>query len=129
LFEYQSINWSSFRSFGEAENNRNTSQTYIGGVTYIPKGGSELINTGNLILRLGYRYTNTGITVRETAIYESGMNIGASVPIKKSRSSVNLGFEYGSRGTIGSGLIKETFYLVNIGLSINDKWFIKRKYD
>ena len=38
-------------------------------------------------------------------------------------------FEYGNRGTENSGLVKESFFNIFIGLSLNDKWFEKRLYD
>jgi len=40
-----------------------------------------------------------------------------------------LSFEYGQRGTTDAGLIKESFYNIIIGLSLNDKWFEKTKFN
>ena len=42
---------------------------------------------------------------------------------------LNIGFEYGYRGTTNDGLIKESFYRFTVGFSINDLWFFKPKID
>jgi len=44
-------------------------------------------------------------------------------------SNVNLGFEYGQRGTTDSGLVQEDFFSAKISLSLNDRWFVKRKFE
>ena len=41
----------------------------------------------------------------------------------------NVGFEISRRGEKKSGLIQETLVAMRIGLSLNDIWFIKRKYN
>jgi hypothetical protein len=40
---------------------------------------------------------------------------------------MNIGFEWGKRGTTAADLIEEKYFRVNIGLSLNDRWFQKRK--
>jgi len=32
-------------------------------------------------------------------------------------------------GTKANGLLQETYVRLTLGLSLNDKWFVKRKYD
>ena len=44
-------------------------------------------------------------------------------------SNLNVGFELGTRGINSGSLIKENFWALRIGLSLNDLWFIKRKYN
>ena len=42
-------------------------------------------------------------------------------------SNLNLGFELGKRGTTDANLIEESYFKVNVGLSLNDRWFQQRK--
>ena len=63
---------------------------------------------------------------------EYGIAFGMGLPLKREQTTVpqlNIGFEYGKRGQTGNDLIEETFYKINIGITINDRWFIKRRYD
>jgi hypothetical protein len=42
---------------------------------------------------------------------------------------INLGLEYGKKGTRTNGLIEENYINVTVALSLSDLWFIKRKID
>ena len=44
-------------------------------------------------------------------------------------SSANLGFEIGQRGTKKASLIKEKFFSIRLGVSLNDLWFIRSLYN
>ena len=40
-----------------------------------------------------------------------------------------LGHEFGKRGSQDNGLIQESYWNLIVGLSLNDIWFIKRKFN
>ena len=54
--------------------------------------------------------------------------LGISLPIG-SISRINLGFELGKRGNLSKNLAKENYLRFIIGSTINNIWFIKRKFD
>ena len=54
------------------------------------------------------------------------LNLGLGLPIA-GLSKANLGFEIGKIGN--DDLIKENYFSLRLGLSLNDVWFIKRKYN
>ena len=58
---------------------------------------------------------------------ETGINFGFGLPLA-GFSNTNVGFEYASRGTDGN-TYKEDFWSFRIGFSLNDKWFMKRKFN
>ena len=74
---------------------------------------------------------------------EMAISFGAGIPIRRTFQEVNtdegrifkylallnLGFEIGQRGTLDNNFIKEKFISARIGITINDKWFIRRKID
>ncbi|MDP5101128.1 MAG: hypothetical protein NWQ09_07365, partial [Nonlabens sp.] len=76
------------------------------------------------------RYEQTGLMLENESITEFGMSFGMGLPIgsRSGFSNANIGLEYGQRGTTSGGLIKENFFSLSIGLSLNDKWFTPRKY-
>ena len=57
------------------------------------------------------------------------MSFGLGLPLRKTKSEINLSVEVGERGTTNNNLIKEQFLRFQIGLSLSDIWFVKRKYD
>ncbi len=58
-----------------------------------------------------------------------GISFGVGLPVGRMFSNTNLGFEIGKRGTTNNNLIKENFVNFQLSLSLNDRWFEKRKYD
>ncbi len=79
--------------------------------------------------RAGFRYSTTNLKIDNTQIDEFGISFGLGLPLRKSKSTINLGIEYGKRGTIDQDLIKENFTKITIGFSAYDFWFFKRKFD
>ncbi|WP_420576395.1 hypothetical protein [Ekhidna sp.] len=76
----------------------------------------------------GFNYHKLPYIVNNQALTDFGINFGASLPVS-GFSSLDLAFKWGQLGESTNGLIKETYYKVVIGATINDRWFIKRKYD
>lgn len=77
--------------------------------------------------RAGVRMEDTGMVVNNTEIDNFGITFGVGLPLGRSFSNVNLGFEFGKRGTTDADLIEEEYFKINIGLSLNDQWFRKAK--
>lgn len=96
---------------------------------YIPDYNSFGSFLKRVVYRGGFRFEQTGINVNGEDINEFGISFGFGLGLGRTFSNINLGFEYGNRGTENSGLVKESFFNVFIGLSLNDKWFEKRLYD
>jgi hypothetical protein len=77
--------------------------------------------------RAGLRYDMSGMTVNGKEINDFGITFGLGMPLGNSFSNLNLGFELGRRGTTDANLVEESYLKINVGLSLNDKWFQKRK--
>ena len=96
---------------------------------YVPKYNSLTSYWSRITYRAGLRFEDTGIVVSGESINEFGMSFGLGFPVGRRISNINLGVELGRRGTTDFQLVQENFVNVFISLSLNDKWFIKRKYD
>ena len=97
------------------------------GTYFIPDYRSISGYLNRITYRAGLRYEQTGLMVNNKEINNLGITFGFGLPLGTSFSNLNLGFELGRRGTTDAGLIEENYFKVNVGLSLNDKWFIKRK--
>jgi hypothetical protein len=82
-----------------------------------------------VVYRAGFRTENTGLVINGETIREFGISFGVGLPLGFDYSDVNLGFEYGQRGTTNQNLVKEDFFSFSISLSLNDRWFKRRKYN
>lgn len=131
--EYSTQDMSAFRNeFIEPSNSsyEQSSVVSIGGY-FIPKYNALNGILNRVTYRGGIRFEDTGLRVNGTPIEVFALTAGFSVPLGSTStdrfSSLNVALEYGNRGTLENSLLKETFFGINVGLSLNDRWFIKRR--
>ncbi|WP_299338694.1 hypothetical protein [uncultured Psychroserpens sp.] len=106
----------------------NASNISIGGF-FIPDYSSFSSYWKRVTYRAGVHFENTGLEINNETINEFGISFGVGLPVGNVFSNANIGFEYGRRGTTNQNLIQENFFNVNLSLSLNDRWFEKRKYN
>jgi hypothetical protein len=106
----------------------NATRVAIGGFI-IPKFDSYNSYLARITYRGGFKFENTGLVINNSAIKDRSATLGFGFPITGSFSSLNVGAEYGTRGTTSNGLVKEDYFSINIGLIFNDKWFRKTLYN
>jgi len=96
---------------------------------YIPSYNSFSKYWKRIVYRAGIRSEGTGLVIDNQSINEFGISFGVGLPLVNGLSNANVGLEFGKRGTTKSNLIQENFINLQISLSLNDRWFQKRKYD
>lgn len=77
---------------------------------------------------IGVNRTRLPYIVNNQSLTDFGINFGASLPVS-GYSSLDLAVKIGQLGKSGNGLIRENYFRIVIGATINDRWFIKRRYD
>lgn len=127
--DYQFKNWSEYNKFGIGDTLNNSYRFAVGGY-WTPDWSS----IGNYWARVQYRagayYGATNLELRDQVINDAGMTFGVALPfLNKSLSTLNFGVQLGQKGTIENELIRERYARFTFGLSLNDKWFAKRKID
>ncbi|NJY63668.1 hypothetical protein HC174_13030 [Salinimicrobium sp. CDJ15-81-2] len=117
------------RSFEpEGATNEKAARYSVGGF-YIPNYNSLTSYFRRIVYRGGLRMEETGLNLNGESINEFGIAFGLGLPAGQLLSNINLGIEYGQRGTKDSGLIQENFFNAMISISLNDRWFIKRRFE
>jgi long-subunit fatty acid transport protein len=101
---------------------------YTLGGFYIPNYTSFSKYLDKVTYRAGLRYENTGLIINNKAINDLGVTAGFGLPIIGAFSNINIGVEYGKRGTTSANLVQENYTNITIGLSLNDKWFQKKRF-
>lgn len=117
------------RSFAIQGATYNKANTYKVGGYYIPDYSSLTSYFSRIVYRGGFKFEETGLNLDGEDINEFGISFGVGLPAGRTFSNINLGFEYGQRGTKDSGLVLEDFFNARISLSFNDRWFVKRKFE
>ena len=106
----------------------NASRFSLGGF-YIPEYNAFSKYLKRVVYRSGLRFEKTGLNIENESINEFGISFGVGIPVGDFGSNANIGVEFGKRGTTNNNLIQENFINFQISLSLNDRWFQKRKYD
>jgi hypothetical protein len=129
--EYTSLKTSNFSNPIFSIDNatfEDASEIAFGGF-YIPQYSSFNKYWKRMVYRAGMRFENTGLKINNEPIKEFGISFGVGIPIGRAFSNANFGFEFGKRGTTDQNLIKENFVNFQLSLSLNDRWFEKRKFN
>ena len=101
----------------------------VGGY-FIPNYNSYNSYLKRITYRAGLKFEKTGLVIRDEAINDYGLSLGLGLPLGGiGGSNLNIGVEFGQRGTTSSGLVQENYTNIFISLSISDKWFMKLRYD
>ncbi len=87
--------------------------------------------------RVGGHYQNSYFTVNGNPVKDFGISFGAGLPILNrgsgmafllGRTTLNFSVETGWRGNVSRNFVRERYNIIKFGISVNDLWFVKRKY-
>jgi hypothetical protein len=120
-------NWKSYQLDGFSDSLYNKWNIAVGG-EYTPDHRNPTSYLQRITYRMGFHYGKTPLFLKDKHIDEFGISFGLSLPITKSRSTVNLSLAIGKRGTTANGLIQENFFRFTLGVNIFERWFLRRKY-
>jgi len=126
--DYKFQEWSKFTSFGLSDSLKNSTQIAIG-TEFSPSYTISSSILKRSTYRFGFKYHKTYLQIRNTQLRDYGISFGVGIPVQRSRSNLNIGLEFGQRGTTDNNLIKETYGMLTFSLSIYERWFIRRKYN
>jgi hypothetical protein len=136
-FDYSTQKWSKFNSLGQQGILKDSRRAALG-MQFIPNknAGTKEPYYKKIFYRAGFRYTDTYLELRSTVLKDYAITFGAGFPLRKikigeiySQSIINLSFEIGQRGTTKNQLIRERYINTFVSFTLNDRWFIKRKYE
>ena len=120
--------WSKFARNGVPDMNLQNSWNVAVGGEFIPTSTTLSSYWTKVSYRLGGFYEQSFLNIDGQSINKIGVSAGMTLPVPKSLSKVNLALEVGNCGTKSAGLIQERYVNLSVGVSIHERWFLKRKY-
>ena len=124
-FEWQK--WESFAVNGINDSLSNSMRIAAGG-EFTPRHSNISSLFKRMSYRLGLRYNQSYLELYDKHINDFGISFGFGIPLKNSKTGIDLGMEFGRRGTTDNNLIQENYFNMSLGVSIQENWFQKRKY-
>lgn len=135
--DFEMTNWKSYRFYGASDKVQNAWMLRLGAQYYPAKDNTSAKKYFNFVrYRAGFYYGPDYVKLT-TNRNEFGFTAGAGFPLTSlQRISfysqdfvvLNTGVEIANRGNIKTNL-RENIVRISIGVSMNARWFIKRKYD
>ncbi len=127
--DFSAAQWEQFRSYDEVDSLASSTYRIALGGEYTPNATSMYNYFQRVTYRLGVYYGKDYVRLRETDLPYFAVTAGASFPYRRSPDRLHVALELGRRGTEDNGLIRENFFRFALGISLNDRWFVKRRYD
>lgn len=124
----RSRSWSELTSFELSDSLKDNIQV-AAGVQFIPDKFAVNDFFRSMRYRGGIRYTTSQYPTLLDNMDEVGISFGFGIPLRQSLSTINAGVELSQRGSTHPGMLRERFIRFNFAVSLNDRWFIKRKYN
>lgn len=127
--DYTYFDYSNFKDFnGEVQSWGTSGWKLSVGTEFTP----DPTSLGNYLKRMTYR---TGISYDKypylfngNMVKDFGINFGFSMPVSRF-SSLDFAFKVGQRGNLTDNTIEENYFKIYFGMTFNDQWFIKRRFD
>lgn len=96
------------------------------GVDYVYKPRSRKYSD-NLHYRLGASFGPSYVKINNSRYMEFAITAGVGLPLFNNLTTLNVFLEYGHRGDLkGVGLV-EDYFKFGLDISLNERWFVKRK--
>jgi hypothetical protein len=126
--DYLFHNWSATSSENNEFKYHNTN-TFRLGAEYIPGRLNQYGYIGRISYRAGYYHEDANLKINKTTVSDDGLSLGIGIPFMQNNTSITIAYNYGVRGTIDNGLIKENYHSFMFSLTLHDWWFVKRQYN
>ena len=127
-FDYKFQKWSDVEFFGEKDFN-DRHRFAVGGQLIPQKMSKHYFR--RVAYRLGVNTSNSYYKVNDEDFQLTAITAGLGFPLRNvaNPTYLNLGLEYGRAGEKSDDLILEQYFKISLNLTLNETWFVKRKFE
>jgi hypothetical protein len=123
--DYKFHNWANIKSPDQRMQYANNHRINAG-AEYIPNFRTPRYYFQRVQYQIGAYFEKSNLVINGKQISEMGATAGIVLPLKNNYTQIFLSADVGRRGA--SGLINEKYVRINLGVSVNQLWFIKWVY-
>jgi hypothetical protein len=136
--DYTMQDWTGTRS--EINYRTTDASSFNVGLEYTPDREALRGYHNYISYRLGGYYSESYLSVRKPdpgtvpgdefyQMKDYGITFGVGMPVRSMRTSINVSFTLGTRGTMEYNLIEENYGIITFNVTLHDVWFRKRRFD
>ena len=125
--DIQYLDYTQYKDFkGQNPNSQGVWRVALGS-EFKPSSASPGSYLKQITYRTGVSLDQYPFLVNNNKMQDLGINFGLSLPMHG--SSVDIGLKAGKRGDVKLNTIAENYIKLYFGVTFNDQWFIKRRFD
>jgi hypothetical protein len=121
-------NYSTYRDLSGTNPYGGNDWRVAAGFEIIPDGGSLSNYFKRMTYRTGVSLENYPYLANGNAVKDFGITFGLSLPVSR-YSSIEFAIKAGKKGDKKLNAVEENYLKLYFGLTFNDRWFIKRRFD
>lgn len=126
--DYTFLDYSQFRDFKGSSQGATSGWRLSWGTEFTPDPTALGSYLKRMTYRTGVSYDKYPYLINGMAVKDFGINFGFSMPVSRA-SSLDFAFKVGKRGNLNDNTIEENYFKIYFGVTFNDNWFIRRRFD
>jgi hypothetical protein len=125
--DFQFQNWADAKYFGKTDTLKNSTKLSVG-AEFLP---SKIARSyfGRVIYRVGGNISSGYLNINGKSPNNYALTVGLGLPTRGSKTLINLGFEYGRKGSTSYSQIREDYFKFSVSATFNEMWFFKRHFE
>lgn len=126
--DYSVQQWSDFTYFGNSDSLVDSWKVSLG-AQFTPNDRSIKAYWKQIQYRAGFHYGKSFLELNGTHLESMAASLGFGFPVRRAGTTVHFTTEAGKRGSLKNNLVEEKYLMFTLGFTLNDRWFVKPKYD
>lgn len=126
--DFTYVDYTDFRDFGGSSDGGKAGWQFALGGKITPDAGSVTNYLKRMTYQTGISFSEAPYLINGNALKDFGINFGLTLPVSRV-SSLDLAIKVGKRGDLQTNTIEENYFKFYFGVTFNDQWFIKRRFD
>jgi len=125
--DLQFQNWANAKYFGKTDTLKNSTKFRVG-AEFLPAKASRNYFS-RVIYRVGGNISSGYLNINGKSPSDYALTVGLGLPTRGTKTMVNVGFEYGKKGSVSDNQIRENYFKLSISATFNELWFFKRHFE
>ncbi len=125
--DYSLSNWGSVNFPDNGITTTADASSFGAGIEWVPNERTGRRYFSRIKYRAGFNYSNEYLKINNNQLTNTNFSAGLGLPLRRSKTAINIGYSYGTRKISMPGSLKETYQTISLSIFMDEMWFFKRK--
>lgn len=125
--DYSLSNWGAVTFPDQGTTTTADASVLAAGVEWVPNERTGRKYVSRVKYRAGFNHSNEYIKINNNQLTNTSFTVGVGLPLRRTKSTINIGYSAGMRKTSMTGSLKETYQKISFSIFMDETWFFKRK--